>query len=87
MEALNEIPSWQEPVATPPGPRRRIPDAGRRVDARSGVRILVADDNADMRQYVSEILGARWKVETVANGGAALERARAHPPTWCSRTS
>ncbi|HVE41516.1 MAG TPA: ATP-binding protein [Planctomycetota bacterium] len=79
MEALNEIRSWQEPLA----PRLEAAGSRTRVDASTpdvGVRILVADDNADMRQYVSEILGARWKVETVANGDTALERARAHPP-------
>jgi PAS domain S-box-containing protein len=39
-------------------------------------RILVADDNADMREYVGRLLGDRWAVEAVADGAAALERAR-----------
>jgi PAS domain S-box-containing protein len=42
-------------------------------------RILVADDNADMRDYLRELLGD-WQVETVSNGAAALERARSAPP-------
>jgi len=43
-------------------------------------RILVADDNADMRAYLARILGARWAVETHADGAAALAAARARPP-------
>ncbi len=43
-------------------------------------RILLADDNADMRDYVTRLLRGRWTVETVADGAAALERAReTHP--------
>ncbi len=43
-------------------------------------RILWADDNADMRAYVSRLLGDRYDVEAVGDGEAALEAARAHPP-------
>jgi len=44
-------------------------------------RILFADDNADMREYVHRLLSARgWQIETVSDGAAALERARAAPP-------
>ncbi|MDI3286853.1 ATP-binding protein [Polyangium sp. 15x6] len=43
-------------------------------------RILLVDDNADMRAYVGRILGEHWKVEAVADGAAALEAARASRP-------
>src|SRR5258708_15417878 len=43
-------------------------------------RILVADDNADMRAYLTHILGERWQVEAVADGAAALAAALARPP-------
>jgi signal transduction histidine kinase len=43
-------------------------------------RILVADDNADMREYLRRVLGVRWWVETAADGKAALASARARPP-------
>ncbi|RKG92724.1 ATP-binding protein [Corallococcus terminator] len=43
-------------------------------------RILLADDNADMRDYVGRLLGASWTVEAVADGEAALQAARARPP-------
>jgi PAS domain S-box-containing protein len=34
--------------------------------------ILVADDNADMRDYMRRLLASRYEVEVVADGGAAL---------------
>lgn len=43
-------------------------------------RILIADDNADMRAYVSRLLGNTYQVEAVHDGQAALDSARAHPP-------
>ncbi|RKH46862.1 ATP-binding protein [Corallococcus sicarius] len=46
----------------------------------SGIRILVADDNADMRAYLSRLLAPHWGVEVVGDGGQALEAARARPP-------
>jgi signal transduction histidine kinase/DNA-binding response OmpR family regulator len=39
-------------------------------------RIVVADDNADMREYVARLLGERWQVEAVDNGRAALAAIR-----------
>ncbi|MEP6922266.1 MAG: ATP-binding protein [bacterium] len=42
-------------------------------------RILLADDNADMRDYVHRLLSA-YEVETVADGNAALQAARERPP-------
>jgi hypothetical protein len=43
-------------------------------------RILVADDNADMRGYIGRLLGPRWHVETVPDGQAALDRIRQSKP-------
>ncbi len=45
-----------------------------------GARILLADDNADMRGYVRELLAPYYEVEAVPDGLAALEAARRHPP-------
>jgi signal transduction histidine kinase/DNA-binding NarL/FixJ family response regulator len=47
---------------------------------REGTRILLADDNADMRGYVRRLLGARCVVETVADGQKALEAIQARTP-------
>jgi PAS domain S-box-containing protein len=43
-------------------------------------RVLVADDNADMREYVERLLGDRWHVECVQDGASALVAARARRP-------
>ncbi len=42
-------------------------------DPEARPRVLLADDNADMRQYIQRLLGARWDVDAVANGRQALE--------------
>jgi PAS domain S-box-containing protein len=42
-------------------------------------RVLVADDNADMREYLRQLL-RDWEVTTVSNGLAALEQARSNSP-------
>ena len=42
--------------------------------------IVLADDNADMREYLSRLLGDRYEVHAVADGQHALEAARQlHP--------
>jgi PAS domain S-box-containing protein len=43
-------------------------------------RVLIADDNADMRSYLSRLLGERWEVATAANGDAALQSIRQRKP-------
>ncbi len=44
-------------------------------------RIVVADDNADMRGYISRLLDeAGYAVEAAADGEAALAACEAHPP-------
>jgi signal transduction histidine kinase len=35
-------------------------------------RVLVADDNADMREYLTRLLQSHWEVETVGDGEQAL---------------
>jgi signal transduction histidine kinase/ActR/RegA family two-component response regulator len=36
-------------------------------------RVLVADDNADMRDYLARLLGQHWQVSVAADGMAAFE--------------
>jgi signal transduction histidine kinase len=45
-----------------------------------GGRVLVADDNADMRSYLRRILEPHWEVEVVRDGVEALAAARARQP-------
>jgi len=73
-----ELPAGVVPLAERDGdvasPR---PSAAGRANGRE--RILVADDNADMRDYLRQLLRA-WDVTTVPDGTAALEQARRNPP-------
>lgn len=43
-------------------------------------KVLLADDNADMRQYLTRLLAPWWRVEAVGDGHAALEAARRERP-------
>ena len=43
-------------------------------------RVVVADDNADMRDYLRRLLSPRYRVEVVPDGQAALESVLADPP-------
>src|SRR6185503_10266663 len=69
---LSEAMRWLPATAAPPA--AAVAASGGRP------RILWADDNADMREYVTRLLGERYEVETVADGAMALEAARARRP-------
>jgi len=43
-------------------------------------RVLVADDNPDMREYLVRLLSSRWDVEVVVDGEDALTSALRRPP-------
>ena len=45
-----------------------------------GARVLVADDNADLRQYLFRLLNDSYAVEVVSDGNHALEAARRDRP-------
>ncbi|MDE2051247.1 MAG: response regulator, partial [Gammaproteobacteria bacterium] len=52
----------------------------RRTNGRLAGRIIVADDNADMRAYLRDLLSPTYAVETVSNGEEVLEAVqRARP--------
>src|SRR6201996_3629498 len=77
-EALRWLPdSGSAPGALPtaaPGPTAAWPGTG------GPARVLVADDNADMREYLQRLLQVRYEVATVADGLAALDAIRADAP-------
>ncbi len=66
-----------EAPAAAPAPSRARP-RGSPGAARG--HLLLADDNADMREYVRRLLEGSYTVEAVENGIRALEAARARPP-------
>jgi signal transduction histidine kinase/DNA-binding response OmpR family regulator len=61
-----------------------VPGAERRTEAHGGeasrARVVWADDNADMRDYVRRLLEPEYAVEAVTNGREALEAARRRVP-------
>jgi PAS domain S-box-containing protein len=58
-----------------------LPSHARQVEkAVTGPRVLLADDNADLREYVRRLLAEHYEVEAVGDGEAALSAARARRP-------
>ncbi|MEK8105890.1 response regulator [Micromonospora sp. M12] len=50
-------------------------------DELAGARILLADDNADMRAYLTRLLtGQGWRVRAVTDGRQALDEIHRDPP-------
>ncbi len=43
-------------------------------------RVILADDNADMRGYIHRLLSSHYEVEAVADGRQALDAAMRNPP-------
>ena len=55
-------------------------DATRTPAGNSKARVLLADDNADVREYVRSLLAAKYDVETANDGEAALHAAFQRTP-------
>jgi len=79
-EALRWLPEQAAPGLEPWMPAFEVLPRQRRVandgEAVQPARILVADDNADMRNYVRRLLATNYEVVAVSDGIAALEIAR-----------
>ncbi|HEX7836797.1 MAG TPA: ATP-binding protein, partial [Kofleriaceae bacterium] len=56
------------------------PDAAASAPAQPAARVLVADDNADLRDYLRRVLAPHHQVEVAPDGTAALAAARRAPP-------
>jgi signal transduction histidine kinase/DNA-binding response OmpR family regulator len=74
-EALRWLPNSDGPSAELPTGAAQTPPPQLK-----GARILVADDNADMRAYVRRLLAAYCEVEAVPDGQAAIEAILKRPP-------
>ena len=61
--ARGEAASWEQDTSRPGEPAAAAAQAG---------SVLVVDDNADMRAYLTRLLGPHWTVRTTANGEEAL---------------
>ena len=64
LPGVSQVPDAIIDVALP-ADRSAVPAAQRPL-------ILLADDNADMREYLARILSAHYRIETVTDGEAAL---------------
>jgi PAS domain S-box-containing protein len=76
---VNADPYVLEALRWSAGADDRPPAAGTDLDAIRG-RVLIADDNADMREYLSRLLSPGYNVRAVGNGTDALAAARAERP-------
>jgi PAS domain S-box-containing protein len=87
-EVLSWLPEGNGPLAevdqSQSGTGEALADRGNRQvrETRSGkARILLADDNSDMRRYIERLLEEQqYEIEAVSNGQAALRAARDHTP-------
>ena len=66
-----EAERWLDTL--PPSEPAVEPTADDAAGERTRPRIIIADDNADMRDYVRRLLGARWEVRTARDGRHALD--------------
>ncbi|MGA9737635.1 MAG: response regulator [Candidatus Sulfotelmatobacter sp.] len=85
-EALRWLPDAEREETTEILPSDELipipcpPSAGGDDGSEKRPRILVADDNADMRQYLIRLLAERYEVEAVPDGEAALASSRKRTP-------
>jgi signal transduction histidine kinase len=77
----DEAASWLSGTEPDESADSALSGAGERPSPLPGgaarARVLLADDNADMRQYLSRLLGAQFDVDVVGDGVEALEALRA----------
>jgi PAS domain S-box-containing protein len=79
-EALRWLPSAQASGIS----ETMVDDLGSQTDTvpadSQRSRVLIVDDNADMRDHLSRVLAKWWNVEAASDGLAALEAARQNTP-------
>jgi len=67
-------------IVTLPPPGSPAPRPAEEPVVLSMARVLVADDNADMRDYLARLLGQHWEVSVAADGVEALAMVRRERP-------
>ncbi|WP_375757566.1 ATP-binding protein [Corallococcus exercitus] len=78
---VEEIRGWLAPTGPEGGARGPDGAAGATPLSPSlSARVLVVDDNADLRTYITGLLDASLTVETAEDGLAALQAIRERPP-------
>ena len=80
---IEEALRWLPPETALPPPTAREDDFDRPAAAGSRIRggtILLADDNADMRDYVARLLAPHYDIRLAADGAQALNEMRKRRP-------
>jgi PAS domain S-box-containing protein len=79
---VEEVLRWLPESATSENPAlMRDTDAALSIGEEiQDARILIVDDNSDMRTYVQRLLGIRWRVDTAEDGRLALDLIRTRRP-------
>jgi signal transduction histidine kinase/CheY-like chemotaxis protein len=72
---VDDARRWSEPP--PPYESGNGASAG---DDERTPRVLVVDDNADVRQYLARLLGGAYRVESAPDGESALRMVQSNPP-------
>jgi signal transduction histidine kinase len=82
QEALRWLPDASSSTSSEVTALTQAPTvaADQRFAATFGARIILADDNADMRAYVRELLSPIYAIEAVADGEQVLAAARRQRP-------
>ncbi|WP_156758147.1 SpoIIE family protein phosphatase [Actinokineospora pegani] len=71
---------WQESDDEPPALRGDTHAAGSDPRGTAGARVLVVEDNADLRGFLVRLLGKHWEATAVADGEQALAVVRRSRP-------
>src|SRR6478735_6685730 len=74
---LQEVQTWQQPTGSGPAPGAAV---GRPASRSGRPRVVVAEDNADLRSYLGHLLADDYDVELVDDGRAALDAACRETP-------
>ena len=78
-EATRSLPDVLPETTAQTAPTVTTPQANRRYESTFGARILLAEDNADMRAHLQSILQPHYQVEVVGDGREALTSLRRAP--------
>ena len=78
-EALRWLPATDSSSAPAGAPMMDVSGTSSGPPA-TAASVLIADDNADMRDYLARILGPHYRLDIVGDGRTAIDRIRARVP-------
>lgn len=79
-DTIDDFPAHREVLASTPLPNVGLTATTDALLPSSSAYLLIADDNADMRQYLARLLGSHYRVTTVTDGEEALAAVREERP-------